>query len=225
MAKPSSDIGKLMESMPPELALLRENDLETRDFRGVARLHVSALEHGFLSRLGVGFLTLLYKSIASSPTCWLLVAKDQDRVVGFGAITANVDDLYKRFVLRHALRSVCMIGPRLLFSVSLRKVLESLCYPFRKKQKNAAAEITKAELLSMAVAADCRGTGLAQDLYREIRTTFANAGIGQFKIIVGARLEPALRFYRKMGAREVTRLPMHKGEESVLLLQDVNAAT
>jgi len=43
----------------------------------------------------------------------------------------------------------------------------------------------------------------------------------QFKIVVGDALEPAHRFYKKMGARPVAKTEVHKGSGSIVYVFDV----
>ena len=45
--------------------------------------------------------------------------------------------------------------------------------------------------------------------------------MGEFKIIVGAPLAPAHRFYRRMGAVPVAEMEVHGGAASTVYLQRV----
>ena len=73
-----------------------------------------------------------------------------------------------------------------------------------------------AELLSIAVDPAYRGRGIAEDLYAGLKLFFATCGLGEFKIIVGAPLATAHRFYRRMGAVPVAEIEVHRGAASTV---------
>jgi ribosomal protein S18 acetylase RimI-like enzyme len=83
--------------------------------------------------------------------------------------------------------------------------------------------LPKAELLSIVVDGAFRGNGHAEDLYRRLCGHFQSRGVPAFKIVVGEALEPAHRFYQRMGARPVALLEVHKGEPSTVYVQTVIA--
>ena len=56
----------------------------------VAQLHVDGIPSGFVSSLGVDFVTALYEAIAQSETSFGLVAEEDGKVVGFIAFTTNL---------------------------------------------------------------------------------------------------------------------------------------
>ena len=85
----------------------------------------------------------------------------------------------------------------------------------------AVPSLPAAELLSIAVDPACRGRGIAEDLYAGLKLFFATRGLGEFKIIVGAPLAPAHRFYRRMGAVPVAEIEVHRGAASTVYVQKV----
>jgi ribosomal protein S18 acetylase RimI-like enzyme len=83
-----------------------------------------------------------------------------------------------------------------------------------------------AELLSIAVARDARGQGVAERLYRSLGRSFAHLQVNAFKIIVGAHLnesQRAHRFYTRMGARDVGVTEVHAGQPSTVYVAEVRA--
>jgi ribosomal protein S18 acetylase RimI-like enzyme len=78
-----------------------------------------------------------------------------------------------------------------------------------------------AELLSIAIKKEFRGKGYAEGLYAELTNIFHSKGTGRFKIMVGESLVPANKFYKKMGARPVATMTMHKGRKSILYVHEI----
>ena len=52
-------------------------------YRRVAQLHAENINQGFLSSLGLNFLMLLYQAIDESPVSVLILAWEDNQVVGF----------------------------------------------------------------------------------------------------------------------------------------------
>jgi len=203
-----------------------DHELSDADVLAIARLHCQALRYGFLSRLGERFLTLLYGTMRDVPGGILIGACVGDRVVGFVSGTVSTNHLYRTFLKRHLLRGGLILLPHLFSLSRLRRVLETLTYPFRKQAPSEDEEpLPDAELLSIAVVEDQRGSGIASELYRRLCREFERRRLPAFRIVVGAGLGPARRFYAKVGAGEVRTVNVHHGEESLILVQELASAT
>ena len=191
------------------------------DYRRVAQLHAETIDQGFLSTLGPRFLSLLYQAIDECPDACLLLAREGDRVVGFVAGTLNMGQVYRQ-LLRHWLALGLSLAPSVLVPWRLWRILEILRYS-RGGGGDATAVPTlpAAELLSIAVDPAGRGRGIAEDLYTRLKLFFGTRGLGEFKIIVGASLLPAHRFYRRMGAVPVAEIEVHRGAASTVYVQRV----
>lgn len=185
--------------------------------RRVAELHVANLDQGFLSTLGVGFVSLMYEAIAASPDSVLLVEERDGEVVGFVSAGAGLGSVYRR-MLRRPLALTRRLLP-IVFSVrKLLRVIEILRYG---RQRAGASALPAAELLSIAVDPAYRGSGVAERLYARLVAEFARRGVDAFAITVGAALAPAHRFYRRMGAEPVGEVEVHRGEKSIVYVQRV----
>ncbi|MBK8637503.1 MAG: GNAT family N-acetyltransferase [Chromatiaceae bacterium] len=205
------------------------------DYRRVAQLHADTIDQGFLSTLGPRFLSLLYQAIDECPDACLLLAREGERVVGFVAGTLNMGQVY-RHLLRHWLALGLSLAPTLLMPRRLWRIVEILRYSRggHGQVRASGAEaigvettgaemptLPTAELLSIAVDPACQGRGMAADLYAGLKIFFATRGQGAFKIIVGAPLAPAHRFYRRMGAEPVAEIEVHRGADSTVYVQRV----
>lgn len=161
----------------------------------VANLHSEHIPTGFLSTLGVGFLTRLYLAVSDCRDGFVLVAVDEaDRVRGFISGATDIKGVYRSVIIRHGWRCMGLLLKHTLSLASLRGLVETLLYPTR-----FAETLPDAELLSVVVHPDVRGSGAATSLLRELMEEFRKRGCPEFRVLVGACLERANAFYVKHG--------------------------
>jgi hypothetical protein len=82
-------------------------------YRQVARLHAENINQGFLSSLGPRFLALLYQAVDEIPSGALIVARENDQVVGFVSGTVGMGSVYRQ-LLRQGQRLMVALTPSLL---------------------------------------------------------------------------------------------------------------
>ena len=192
-----------------------------RIYRQVAALHAANINQGFLATLGEPFLALMYRAIDEAPDSILIVEERDERVIGFVSGGVGMGGIYRKMFQRPVGLAVALL-PSLLRPARVWRILEILRYVKQRGPHGPEAcpvELPSAELLSIAVAAEARGSGVSERLYRQLEARFREAAVGAFKITVGDALAPAHRFYRKMGARPVGRIEVHRGEGSVVYVQ------
>ena len=85
----------------------------------VADLHISGIHTGFISSLGINFVTALYEAIATRKSAFGSVAIKDSKVVGFVVFTTNVADLYRSVLFIKGLKVAVGVTYR-LFSFSFR---------------------------------------------------------------------------------------------------------
>lgn len=181
-------------------------------YRQVAQLHLEGLNSGFLAKLGPGVLALMYEAIDRAPGSVLLVECEGERVVGFISGGLGMRPVYRQ-MLRRPFALALSLLPTLLHPSRIMQVLEVLRYG-RHAETNTA--LPAAELLSIVVAPEARGRGVAERLYRRLLEHFGAEGIAAFRITVGGKLSRAHAFYKKMGAKPVAEIEVHAGERSVV---------
>lgn len=181
--------------------------------RQVALLHAEAIDQGFLSSLGPRFLYELYRAIDAAPDAFLLVEERDGRVAGFIAGSSDLAAVRRR-LLRRPLALLAALAPVLLQPRKLAGVLEAL------RAGASPAGLPRAELLSLAVARGYRGSGVADALYARLVTAFSRMGVPSFRIMVGAGLGAAHRFYRRMGAVPRGTIEVHRGQGSIIYVHD-----
>src|SRR5690606_4416678 len=132
------------------------------------------------------------------------------RVVGFITGGTSMGPIYKR-MLRSPVRLGLALAPALVRPAKVRRIIEILRYSGDAALPDGVPE---AELLSLAVAPEARGSGVAETLYRKLVEDFQARGVDAFRIIVGDALVPAHRFYQRMGATLAGEVQVHEGEPS-----------
>jgi predicted ATP-grasp superfamily ATP-dependent carboligase/ribosomal protein S18 acetylase RimI-like enzyme len=171
----------------------------------VARLHISGIHTGFISSLGIDFVTFLYEAIAESESAFGFVAQRNAEVVGFVAFTTNVNVLYKSVICRHGFKLALVLARKMFSPTTIKKVSETLIYPRRVKKMN----LPLAELLSIAVAPQARAKGLATELTQVGFAECMRRRIGKIKVLVGADNTAANKLYLGCGFNLATRIESH----------------
>ena len=168
---------------------------EKEHCRRIADLHIKGLADGFLSTLGIDFMSELYEAISEDKNSFCLIAIEKDKVLGFIAFSTSLSKLYKHVAFRSGLKFVFALA-RKLFSVrDVKKIIHNLLYPEKMKKKN----FPDAELLSIVVAEDERGRGLARTLVERGLAECKSRDIKRLKVLVFAENEAANNLYAKFG--------------------------
>jgi ribosomal protein S18 acetylase RimI-like enzyme len=173
--------------------------------RQVAELHISGIHTGFISSLGLDFVTALYEAIAMSQFCFGLVIEKGDRVAGFIAFTTDINKLYLSLILKRGLRFVLLLAGKLFSFRRIRRMLETIFYPSRVSKMDTP----RAELLSVVVAPEEQGKGLSRILACEELAECKRRGIDKVKVLVGANNERANSLYRRCGFELVGQVENH----------------
>lgn len=182
------------------------------DLKAVAALHSQCISRSFLSQLGDGFLFYLYKTLSECDSSILVVAKYGSEVVGFISGGTRLGSIYKYLLRHYFVETVLALAPAMFSLSKIKRIIEILVYP---RQEDVGMGLPNAELLSLAVRADFRRTGVAKKLYHELVGQFSRIGVSEFRIIVGGELSEAQRFYEKMGAIKAGIVEIHEGCHSL----------
>ncbi len=193
--------------------------LEPQYCEDVAKLHIEGISTGFISSLGLRFVTALYSTICRHKSSFGFVAVDNGKVMGFVAFSTNLSGLYKFACLRYGIK-FAFILLKYLFSVeSLKKILANTLYAANTKKVN----LPDAELLSIVVSADGRGRGIAEQLVKTGIAECGMRGIDKVKVLVDAKNEPANRLYQKTGFVLAAQIDSH-GVLSNVYVADIRIA-
>ncbi len=198
-----------MTYKPEIVELLPEHAYE------VAKLHISGIGTGFISSLGLDFVTAMYEAIARSKYGIGLVALRDNEVMGFAAFTTNLGALYKSVILCKGFRFASILAGRIISIERIKKVLETLFYPGRVEKSN----LPKAELLSIVVSENERSKGLGKELLRKGFEQCREKGIEKIKVLVGAENEPANKVYLSCGFDLVDQIDNHGIKSNIYVVR------
>lgn len=179
--------------------------LELRHVEQIAMLHIEGIETGFISSLGIDFVTALYEAIAQNKDSFGFVAEENDSVLGFIAFTTNLNKLYKSVILSKGFHFVFLLAGKMFSLQQIKKVFETLFYPSRIKKM----DLPSAELLSIVVSEQAQGKGIAKQLMEKGFRECAKRGIDEVKVLVGADNESANKLYQKCGFELVGQMDNH----------------
>ena len=186
------------------------------DYAQVASLHERCITEGFLSELGAPFLNILYSSMGNSAGVFCITANCDGRVVGFISGAADIKNFHKEFFRKNLFKAGIAVFPKLFRKGFIKKIIDDLFYPSKNVHEPAIAE-----LMSIAVDAEYRGKGISEKLFLAFKDELRSHGIKRFKVICGAGLSAACRFYEKSGGISYAETEIHKGEKSRVYLFDV----
>jgi len=173
--------------------------------KAIAQLHIQSISAGFISSLGAGFVTALYEAIAEDENSFGFVAVEDDKVLGFVAFSTNLSKLYKYVALKKSFKFGFILARKMLSIQNIKKVWANIFYPKKMKQMN----LPDAELLSIVVAPEGRGKGIAKQLTEAGFEECKKRDIDKVKVLVAADNEPANRLYQKSGFKLATQLQSH----------------
>ena len=182
-------------------------------YMDVAKLHITCMKNGFLPKLGVNFLTLLYRCIDESDFSTLIVKYKDNQLIGFVSGTFGGSNIYKK-MLYYPL-DLLLVLLTIIFDIKkIKKIVEILIYMSGNKRN----KYPKAELLTICVDLDHRRQGVAVELYQSLSNYFKSKSISKFVIIVGQSLKANL-FYLNQGAKIIDTLQVHANVNSNLFVQ------
>jgi len=180
-------------------------ELTPEHARFVAELHCSGIKTGFITSIGLRFVEALYEAIAQSDVGFGLVAKRDDKVVGFISFATSIKRLYKTVILKKGLLFAFLLAGKLLSFKRIKKILETLCYPKRIE----TSDLPAAELLAIVVEQQERGKGLGSHLLKRGLNQCSQMGLEKVKVLVGADNTSANALYLKCGFVLAGRIENH----------------
>jgi len=171
----------------------------------IAGLHISGISTGFISSLRSGFVSVLYEAIAEDENSFGFVALDDDEVLGFVAFTTNLSKLYKYVALKKGFKFAFILARKMTSWKFFKKICGNIFYPGKMK----SLDLPDAELLSIVIASQGRGKGLATQLVEKGFEECANRGIDKVKVLVASANEPANKLYLKCGFKLAGQIDSH----------------
>ena len=180
-------------------------DLSTEHAAEVAALHISGIPRGFISSLGKDFMTVLYEVISTSSAGFGYVAIQHRRVIGFSCFATDLKALYKSVIWRGGIKLAFLLGLKMFSFKRIGNIIETLLYPKRIIKLN----LPSAEFLSMVIAEEGRGKGLASRLMQSGFDECSRRGMKKVKIFAAVEIIPINKMYEKYGFELVGQMDNH----------------
>lgn len=180
-------------------------DLQVAHAGQVAALHIQCISTGFISSMGIDFVTSLYDAIVKSKSSFVIVAVRNEKVLGFVAFTTNLNKLYRSIVWRKGFKFTLLLAGNMWSRKRIKKIFETLFYPSRIKKMNLPA----AELLSIAVAPEEQRKELAGQLIEKGFRHYRKTGVDKVKVLIGADNKAGNKLYLKSGFELIGQIVNH----------------
>jgi ribosomal protein S18 acetylase RimI-like enzyme len=180
-----------------------------------AQLHISGIPTGFISSLGQEFVAALYEAIAEDKNSFGFVAIEDDNVLGFVAFSNSLSRLYKYVALRKGFKFAFVLIRKMFSFKVLKKVWDNIFYPSKMKKM----DLPDAELLSIVVAPEGRGKGIAKQLVDAGFEECRKRGIDKVKVLVAADNEAANKLYKKCGFQFHSEINSHGVKSNIYVAE------
>ena len=128
--------------------------------KAIAELHKRAFPSFFLTQLGVPFLKTLYTGYSEDKKSGIIVAEEEEKLVGFLAYSNDYPQFYKGLIKRHLFKfALCSIGAVIRHPTFIKRLLGAF-----KKSESVVKEDKYVELASICVDPLIEKRGVGSDL-------------------------------------------------------------
>jgi ribosomal protein S18 acetylase RimI-like enzyme len=188
---------------------------EPADSAAIAKAHRRQIPWGLLSQFGEEFVAAFYDTLVRSAVGFGLVAERDERLVGFTMGVVSWRRFYAEFLRRH---------PSMAVRAALSSVRGGRWRRLVDTSRYAASGVLPpAELISIAVEPEVRGTGTAAELVRGLLDEFAGRKVNAVRVTAGGSNVHAQRLYERMGFSLRSRMEIHKGEKAAVYVITLEA--
>jgi len=194
-----------------EIRLALKSDIED-----ISRLHHEGITSGFLSSLGMKFLSKFYSFMLNSKNAFLVVAENKGKIVGFISGCSDINYFYREFKRNNLISIFLILFPKFFNPVFLRKIFETMKYASREDESSP-----KAELVSIVVGEEFRRRGVGRKLLRKFLKKMGKRKIDIVKVVVGADLKEAINFYEKEGFKFYSTINLHNDMNSKIYIYNL----
>lgn len=176
----------------------------------VADIHIVTFQGFFLTFMGKGFLKQLYMSFCKHPGSGLLIAVEDENVIGFLAYSSDYSGLFK-YMIKTRLIPFAWYSLGAFFRKP--KVFTRLVRAFLKPGETKRTE-NYVELSSIGVKPSCKGKGVGTKLIDALKQ---KVDFGKYKYITletdAINNDATIRFYEKNGFIQERRFITNEGRQ------------
>lgn len=185
-----------------------------QDSSQIAQLHKEFIPTGFLSQQSLNFLNALYLFLITHEIVYVI--KEEEKVIGFVAVSLNTDGLFKRF-LKNNFGMLFKFTMKNLFSIDfIKKALETFTSPKKTAVDKVNCDVP--ELLSIVINESYAGKGYGKSLLDCLEQELRSSKVKEYKVVAGSMLK-ANSFYTNNGFTKIKEIELHKDTISYLYVK------
>ncbi|MCI9380190.1 MAG: GNAT family N-acetyltransferase [Dorea sp.] len=139
--------------------------VNTDNIREISELHKRAFPSFFLTQLGEPFLQTLYSGYMEDMNSGIIVAEDDNEIVGFIAYSNDYPQLYKGLIKKHLIKfAFCSLGAAIRHPSFIKRILGAF-----KKSESVIKEEPYVELASICVDPKLENQGTGTELINYLK--------------------------------------------------------
>ena len=174
-------------------------ELEQKDrnlIPSLALLHKAAFPRFFLTQLGIPFLKTLYTGYLEDAESGIIVAEEDNRVIGLIAYSKDYPKFYKGLIKHHIIKfAFCSLGAAIRHPSFIKRLLGAF-----KKSESVVKTERYVELASIGVDPNCEAKGIGSALISYLKNQIDFSKFAYINLETDAvDNEAANRFYIKNG--------------------------
>lgn len=174
-------------------------ELEQKDrnlIPSLALLHKAAFPRFFLTQLGIPFLKTLYTGYLEDAESGIIVAEEDDRVIGLIAYSKDYPKFYKGLIKHHIIKfAFCSLGAAIRHPSFIKRLLGAF-----KKSESVVKTERYVELASIGVDPNCESKGIGSALISYLKNQIDFSKFAYINLETDAiDNDAANRFYVKNG--------------------------
>ena len=165
--------------------------------------------------MGPMFVAAFYRTLVTSELGFAFLAEAGGHPVGYATGVVHWRRFYQTFVRRNWGLAAAVVLRRVFDIRRWRRLFETTRYA-------TAARLPDAELISVALRPEARGTGAADALVRHVLQEFAHRGIREVRVTTAASNAAAARVYERTGFHLLRDEEIHPGEPARVYVISLN---
>ena len=191
----------------------------------IALLHKNTITTGFLSKLGIDFLESLYLFLINNDLVFVNI--EESEITGYISFSYNSTKIMRWFIFKSPDGLLKLLRQIIRSPFIIKEILETCAAPFKMKvlkYSQANQILPNAELLSMSVDPNCQRSGIGCKLLLELEEQLKQHRIMAYKVVAGASLKSANRFYIRNGFILYSQVKIHGNELSNIYIKELGDA-
>jgi glycosyltransferase involved in cell wall biosynthesis/GNAT superfamily N-acetyltransferase len=191
-----------------------KTEIKSGQWKESASLIAGAIPNSIISKLGVKFNTIFYKSIAENEcSCAFLAHSPSGKSLGVIIGTLDRPFVYKVAVKNNMFRLILGANFRIVRPAVIKWIIKGILSKFSGKKMEETPNRPLAELIVIAVQPEARGTGVAANLVAMMEKWMKSKGLkGPYMILTEKSNGRSNKFYAKIGSHFVGTT-LHHGRE------------